>query len=256
MELLGKTALITGAGQGIGRAIAIKFGAEGANVAVNALHFSSAEAVVNEIKKFGKKSIAIEADVAEINDVDKMVDEVLREFGKIDILVNVAGSKSEFVPTIDQSVETFDRLVAAHLRGTYLCCRRVGQTMVNQKAGKVLNIASLVGITAFPMRTGYGAAKAGIINLTKTLAVEWAKYNINVNCIAPGYIWTPRIEEAAKESKHQDVEAIKKRTPLGRFGEPDDVAHAALFLVSKYAKFITGVTLPVDGGWLAYGYWA
>lgn len=254
MKLDGKVALVTGAGKGIGRATALIFAEEGADVAVNALHLSSAEGTVKEIRKLGRRAIAIEADVAVVDDVDRMMDTVLNELGKIDILVNAAGARPENVPTIEQSIEKFDRTLNTHLRGTYLCCRRAGQWMVKYGGGKILNISSTAGITGFPMRTAYGAAKAGIIHLTKTLAVEWAKHNINVNCIAPAYILTPRIETGVKEGK-LDLELIEKRTPLGRLGEPNDVARAALFLVSDDAKYITGVTLPVDGGWLAYGFW-
>jgi len=254
MKLSGKVALVTGAGRGIGQAIALTFAEEGADVAVNALHLSSAEDTVKEIRKLGKRAIAIEADVAEVDDVDRMVDRALDELGKIDILVNNAGDRSENVPTVEQSIEKFDRTLSTHLRGTYLCCRRVGRWMISQKGGRILNISSVAGITGFPMRTAYGAAKAGIIHLTKVLAVEWAKHNINVNSIAPGYILTPRIEAGVEEGKF-DLELIIRRTPLGRLGEPDDIARAALFLVSDEAKYITGVTLPVDGGWLAYGYW-
>lgn len=139
------------------------------------------------------------------------------------------------------------------MRGTYLCCRRVGQWMVEQEKSAIVNMASIVGFGGFPARTSYGPAKAAIINLTQVLAVEWAKHNIRVNAVAPGYIATPLMEKAMQTGT-LDRETIQRRIPLRRFGEPDDVAKAALFLVSDDAGYITGVTLPVDGGWLAYRY--
>ncbi len=254
MKLNGKVALITGGGQGIGQAIALVFAQEGADVAVNALHLSTAEDTAAKVRKLGRKAVAIETDVAEIENVDRMVDRTLDELGRIDILVNAAGSRPEIVPTIKQSLEQFDLVIRSHLRGTYLCCRQVARWMLEHGGGKIVNISSVAGINAHPMRTGYGSAKAGIIHLTKTLAVEWANQNINVNCIAPGFIMTPRIEWRVREGM-MDLETIKKRVPMGRLGEPKDIGYAALFLVSDEAKYITGINLLVDGGWVAYGYY-
>ncbi len=254
MKLNGKVALITGGGQGIGQAIALVFAQEGADVAVNALHLSTAEDTAAKVRKLGRKAVAIETDVAEIKNVDRMVDRTLDELGRIDILVNAAGSRPEIVPTIKQSLEQFDLVIKSHLRGTYLCCRQVARWMLEHGGGKIVNISSVAGINAHPMRTGYGSAKAGIIHLTKTLAVEWANQNINVNCIAPGFIMTPRIEWRVREGM-MDLEAIEKRVPMGRLGEPKDIGYAALFLVSDEAKYITGINLLVDGGWVAYGYY-
>lgn len=254
MKLNGKVALITGGGQGIGQAIALVFAQEGADVAVNALHLSTAEDTAAKVRKLGRKAVAIETDVAEIENVDRMVDRTLDELGRIDILVNAAGSRPEIVPTIKQSLEQFDLVIKSHLRGTYLCCRQVARWMLEHGGGKIVNISSVAGINAHPMRTGYGSAKAGIIHLTKTLAVEWANQNINVNCIAPGFIMTPRIEWRVREGM-MDLEAIEKRVPMGRLGEPKDIGYAALFLVSDEAKYITGINLLVDGGWVAYGYY-
>lgn len=253
MKLAGKVALITGAGRGIGQGMALLFAKEGADIAIGDLDLSSAEETAGEVRKIGRRAIAIKADVAESNDVDMMVDSVLSNLGGIHILVNNAGIAQQVVPTIESSIEHWDKVVRVHLRGTYLCSRCVGQWMVSHKTGKILNISSIAGIAGFPMRTSYGSAKAGIINMTRTLAIEWAKYNINVNCIAPGYVMTELAEDLIKQGA-VNIEAIKKRTPLGRFAEVDEITRAALFLVSDDASYITGVTLPVDGGWLAYGF--
>ena len=252
MKLSGKVALVTGSGSGIGRAIALLFAKEGASIAVNARHLETIEKTAEEIRQLGGRAIAIKADVSDADDVDMMVDRVVRELGGVHILVNNAGISGENVPITETSVEHWDRVVSINLRGTYLCSRRAGQWMVSNKTGKVLNIASMTGLVGFPMRSSYGPAKAGIINLTQVLAVEWAKYNINVNCIAPGFIITPLDDELFKSGK-LNLELIEKRIPLGYRALPDDIAKTALFLVSNDARYITGVTLPVDGGWLAYG---
>lgn len=254
MKLDGKVALITGAGSGLGRTIAIAFAKEGADIGVNDIDQSSAGEVAAIIERdYGQRALTLKADVAKDNEVDAMVDRTLNEMGKIDILVNNAGIAQEFVPTIEQSVENWDHVVGVHLRGTYLCSRRVGQWMTKQKKSAIVNIASIVGFGGFPARTSYGPAKAAIINLTQVLAVEWAKYNIRVNAIAPGYIIAPMLNKFVNMGE-LDREALQKRIPMGCFGEADDVAKAALFLVSDDASYITGVTLPVDGGWLAYRY--
>ncbi len=186
MTLDGKVALVTGAGKGIGKGIALAFARQGAEVVVNAAHQATADAVAGIIKSELKgNAIAIEADVSKAEEVDAMVGKALKEWGKIDILVNNAGIVQEFAPTIEQSIEKWDRVISVHLRGTYMCCRRVGQWMVKNNGGAILNMSSVAAFGSFPMRTSYGPAKAGIINLTQVLAVEWAKYHIRVNCIAP-----------------------------------------------------------------------
>ncbi len=252
MKLDGKVAVVTGAASGLGRAIATSFAKEGADIAVIDIDLSGASDAADAIERdYGRRAIAVRADVARVDDVDAMVDRTLGDLGKIDILVNNAGVMQNLVPTIEQSVEDWDHVLAVHLRGTYLCSRRVGQWMVKQSKSAIVNIASIVGCGGFPARTAYGPAKAAIINLTQVLAVEWAKHNIRVNAIAPGYMSAPMLEKAIQNGK-LDREMLRKRIPLGRFGGPDDVAKAALFLASDDSGYVTGVTLPVDGGWLAY----
>ncbi|MEA3253600.1 MAG: 3-oxoacyl-ACP reductase family protein [Chloroflexota bacterium] len=253
MKLDGKAALVTGAGKGIGQAIALALAREGADVAVNAAHLSSAAGTAKAIEKLGRKAIPIEADVADVEQVEKMVSRVIDELGGIHILVNNAGVNLEIAPTIEQSVEKWDRIMAINLRGTYLCSREAGKWMVPHKTGKIVNIGSNFGLGGFPMRTAYSPSKAAVINLTQDLAVEWGKYNINVNCVAPGYVMTDLIKKFIEEGKF-DVETLKKRTPLGRLATPEDVASAVVFLLSEEARHITGVTLTVDGGWAAYRY--
>lgn len=251
MRLEEKVALITGAGRGIGQTMALLFAKEGASIAVNDLDLPSAEKTADEIRQIGRKAVAIKADVGDPGDVSIMVDKVVNELGGVHILVNNAGILDEAVPTIESSVEHWNEVIRVILRGAYLCCRQVGQWMTSHKIGKVVNIASVAAMAGLAPRPSYGPAKAAVIQLTRSLAVEWAPYNINVNCIAPGFCLTPLVEEAFKRAG-ADLASIGKHIPLGRMAIPDDIANAALFLVSEEAKYITGVTLPVDGGWLAY----
>lgn len=254
MKLEGKVALITGAGRGIGQAMALLFAREGADIAVDDIDLASAEKTAEEVRQLGRKAIAIKADVGEPGDVDMMVERTINELGGVHILVNNAGIAQNSVPTIESSVEHWDEVVRVNLRGTYLCCRRAGQWMVKHKTGKIVNMGSICGARGNPMRTAYAPAKAGVCNMVNSLALEWAKYNINVNCIVPGYVMTDMVKDLAKKGK-VDLDLIVKRTPLGRLPTVDDVAKAALFLVSDDASAITAVSLPVDGGWLAYGWW-
>lgn len=255
MKLSGKVALVTGAGRGIGRAIAFALAAEGADIGVNDADLSSAEATAKAVKKLGRRAIAIEADVSEADQVEEMVNRVIDELGGIHILVNNAGVFLEVVPTVEQSLEKWDRTMSVNVRGTYLCCRQVGKWMIAHSMGKIINIASIAGMRGVPMRTAYAPSKAAVINMTQDLAVEWAKYNINVNCIAPGPIVTDLIKNFIKKGI-LDLETLQRRTPLGRLATPDDIANAVVFLASDQANCITGVILPVDSGLAAsaYGY--
>jgi NAD(P)-dependent dehydrogenase (short-subunit alcohol dehydrogenase family) len=244
MKLEGKAALITGAGSGIGRAIALLFAREGADVAVNDINASSAESTSEAIRAMGGKAIAIGADIADEKEVISMVSTTIRELNGLHILVNNAGIGGGG-PLLESSAETWDRVMAVDLRGTYLCSREAGRWMAGHNTGKIVNISSIAALRAQINMSPYAAAKTGIISLTRTLAQEWAKYSINVNCIVPGGIDTPM---SRGHSADLTPERIKQWIPLGRMGQPEDIAKAALFLVSDDASFITGIYLPVDGG--------
>ena len=246
-KLGGKIALITGAGRGIGRAIALLFAKEGADIAINDIELASAEETANLVKQIGRRSIPIRADVAESDAVESMVDRVVQELGGLHILVNNAGIPPQVVPTTEQSLEYWDKVIKVILRGTYLCSRYAGRWMIEHRTGKIINIASIAGKEGFPMRTEYGPAKAGVINMTKALAIEWAKYNINVNCIAPGFVMPLMTKGKLR------IEVLEEKIPLGRLAKPDDIAKAALFLVSDDASYVTGAVLYVDGGCAANG---
>ena len=254
MKLTGKAAIVTGAGNGIGQAIAKYLAREGADIAVVDLDLAGAEKTAEQIREMGRKSIAVKTNVADPKDVDAMVDSVLSRLGRVDILINDAGIPAEDSPTIESSIEHWQKVVDVSLKGTFLCSRRVGRWMVENKTGSIVNFASIAGVGGgFPSVSSYGSAKAGIEHMTRALAVEWGKYNIRVNCILPGFIFTTKMQELARTSA-MDTGKLAKRAPLGRLGQVDDIAKVVLFLVSDEAGYITGVSLPVDGGWLAYGY--
>lgn len=245
MKLAGKIALITGAGSGIGQAIALLFASEGADIAVNDINLEAAQVTAEGVKKLGRRSAVVQADVADEKQVNAMVDKAIAELGGIHILVNNAGLSSGG-PAMEESVADWDRMVAIVLRGTYLCSRKAARSMSLHGGGKILNISSTAGLRGGPNMSAYSAAKAGVMALTRNLALEWAAHKIYVNCIAPGLIDTPMTQRTV--AKWISAERIKERIPLGRMAQPEEVARPALFLVSDDSSFITGATLVVDGG--------
>jgi len=243
-SLKGKVALITGGARGIGKAIAVLFAQNGArNVLVDL--DPVVESVAQEISTLGDKSIAVVADVTRKDEVEKAVAVALREFGTIDILVNNAG-----VAYLDDaenlSEEYWDKTMAVNLKAPFLLAQAVGKVMIQKKKGKIINIASQAGIIALDKHVAYCASKAGLIGMTKVLALEWAEFGINVNAIAPTVILT----ELGKKAWAGEVgEAMKKKIPLRRFGYPEEVAAAALYLASPASDLVTGETLVIDGGY-------
>jgi len=251
-RLLGKVAIVTGAGRGIGRAIALAFAKEGADVVIVDVDLSSAEKVAGEVKSLGPNALALKVDVANKNKVDQMIKTVVNNFGKIDILVNNAGI-SMVRPSIELSEEDWNRCLAINLTGVFLCCQAAGKVMIKQGEGRIINISSIAGLGALPQRLAYCVSKAGVIMLTKVLSIEWAQYNVNVNAIAPGHTKTEMIRDLIRRGL-LDEEKIKQRTPRGRLAEPEEIADAAVFLASDESKHITGCVLPVDGGFSAVGW--
>jgi len=253
LKLKGKTALVTGSSRGIGRAIALALAREGADVAVNCSStVEEAEKVAGEIKKLGRNSMVIKADIADKAAVVKMVGEVVRQFGKTDILVNNAGI-STISPSETLEEKLWRRGIDVMLTGTFFCSQAAGKVMIEQRSGKIINIASINGIVAFPERASYCSAKAGVMALTKVLASEWAKYNINVNAVAPGYVETELVGKLVSRGKLK-INELKRRTPGGKLASAEDVAEAVLFLASDSSRSINGQTLVIDGGWTAYGF--
>jgi len=246
MKLRGRIALVTGAGRGIGKATAMFLAREGANMVVNDMDLQLARETADEIRAIGCEALAIKADVSDKNEVVRMIDMVIKNFGKIDILVNNAGIFSS-VPLIDITEDEWNKMMEVNLKGVFLCSQVVMKFMIRQRSGKIVNIASLAGkVGGIYAGAHYAASKAGVICLTKSLAKQLAQYNINVNAVAPALIETDMMKDWPMQVK----ESLLKQVPLGRFGTPNEVAEAVLFLVSEGANYITGATIDVNGGLL------
>ena len=241
--LVDKVAVITGAGQGIGRATALRFAEEGSKVIVAEFDRETGQSVADEISANGGAGKFVQVDVAERETVQTMVSETLSAFGQIDILVNNAGVIKD--NTLKKMTdEEFDRILIINLRGTYICTQEIAEVMREQQAGVILNASSVVALYGNFGQTNYVASKAGIIGMTKVWARELGKDGIRVNAVAPGFIETSMVE-----SIPEDVMAMMlKRVPLGKAGEPEDIAGAYAFLASDDASFITGAVLSIDGG--------
>jgi 3-oxoacyl-[acyl-carrier protein] reductase len=246
MRLGGKVALITGSANGIGRTIASALAREGAYVVINDIpsQRERANELFNEIKGIGRESIVFLADVSNTQEVSQMAERVLQKFQRLDILVNNAGFP-RVSKVADMTDEQWDAVINTCLRGTFLCSRAFIRQMIDQRNGKILNIASNLAWTIFPGFAQYSAAKAGIVAFTKVLALEVADYRVNVNAIAPGFIGT---EAALSLSPQDHIERMKTQIPLGRFGRPEDLLGAVLLLVSDEGSYITGETIVVSGG--------
>lgn len=246
MNLVNKVAIVTGAGRGIGKAIAIALAREGANVIVNDIDIQTAEEVAKEIKSSGRKALAIQVDVSDSKEVNRMVQSVLKKFKRVDILVNNAAIiKRGSIE--DLTEDDWDRVMDVNLKGAFNCAKAVVGIMKKQRYGKIVNISSIAGkIGDLASAPCYGASKAGMTCLAKSLARELASYGINVNVVAPHAIETDMSKEWSEEKRKNIIANI----PLGRMGEPEDIAEAVVFLVSDKAKFITGEVLDVNGGCL------
>ena len=235
--------MITGAAQGIGKSIALLLAQNGANIVVSDINLERAEETAREIESNGSKAMAVKVDVANLKEVEQMVEAILEKFGKIDILVNNAGITRDKL-ILRMTEEDWDAVLNVNLKGTFNCTKVVVRHMAKQRSGKIISIASVVGEMGNAGQANYSASKAGVIGLTKTIAREFAQRGINVNAIAPGYIETPMTEVLAEKVK----EELKRLIPMERLGKPEDVAEAVLFLVSEESNYITGQVLNVNGG--------
>lgn len=242
--LQGKVAIVTGASRGIGRAVAIELGKLGAKVVVN---YSGSEAkaleVVDEIKGLGTDAIAVQANVAESDSVQAMIKEAISTFGSVDILVNNAGITRDNL-LMRMKEDEWDDVINTNLKGVFLCTKAVTRQMMKQRAGRIINISSIVGVSGNAGQANYVAAKSGVIGLTKTTAKELASRNITVNAVAPGFIATDMTDKLNEEVQAE----MLKQIPLASFGQPEDVANAVVFLASDASRYITGQTIHVDGG--------
>ena len=250
-KLDNQVAVVTGGSRGLGKAMAVGLAEAGANVVISALHIDKAIKTAQEIKKLGVKSIAIKVDVTDENDVNKLVGNVLDEFGKIDILLNNAGICLDS-PAEKMTKKQWDDVIDVNLNGVFLCAKAFGKEMIKRKKGSIINICSMSGyIVNYPQRQiAYNASKAAVKHLTKSLAAEWAKYNIRVNGIAPGYMRTEMTKKSI-DAKYMQKYFVEP-TPMKRLGEPEELQGAAIYLASEASSFMTGNILIVDGGYTIY----
>lgn len=250
MRLKDKVALVTGAASGIGRATAALFGQEGAKVMCADVDAEGAERVAQQIADGGGEAASLQADVSQAADVERMVRRTVERWGRLDVLVNNAGIVF-LLPLTQVPEEQWDQLMNVNLKGVYLGCKYAIPQMVGQGKGTIVNTASIAGLRGFATYDTYCASKGGVVQLTKALAVEFARMNIRVNCVCPGIIDTGMIDRGVVEQGIDRAEFVAmagQSHPMGRIGRPEEVAAAILFLASEEASFVTGVALPVDGG--------
>jgi len=243
LKLTGKVALVTGAAQGIGKAIALLLARNGADTVVSDINLEKGEETAKEISAIGPKAMAVKVHVANLSDVEQMVTGILEKLAKIDILVNNAGITRDKL-VLRMTEEDWDAVLGVNLKGTFNCTKAVVRHMARQRSGKIVNISSMVGEMGNAGQANYSASKAGVIGLTKTVAREYGQRGINVNAVAPGYIETPMTEALLEKAEKE----IMKLIPMERLGKPEDIAEAVLFLVSEESSYITGHVLNVNGG--------
>lgn len=259
MKLLGKVAIVTGSGRGIGKTIALTFAHEGADISLAARSTDLIEEAALEIKALGRRALIYVTDVTKVEQVESTVKRTYEEFGKIDILVNNSGIAGPTAPVHEITPEEWDETINVNLKGAFLCCRAVVPIMMKQGGGRIINIASMTGKRPLPMRTPYCASKMGLIGLTRSLASELGRFNINVNAICPGAVEGSRIEQVirnAAKAENVTEEEIRKRftsaSPLGRMVSAEDVAKLAVFLASDDSKNMTGQDINVTAGVVMY----
>ncbi len=244
LDLSGRVALVTGASRGLGRAIAVALARAGADVAVNFLQSAERAAeVVRSVEETGRRALAVKADVSDLADAASLVERTAEEFGRLDVLVNNAGITRDGL-LLRLKEEDWDQVLATNLKSLFNCTKAASRIMLKQRRGRIINISSVIGLLGNAGQTNYAAAKAGIIGFTKAAARELGSRGITVNAVAPGFIMSEMTEHLPEAMKSDYL----GRIPLGRFGDPEDVAKAVLFLASDGAAYITGVTLTVDGG--------
>lgn len=245
-DLSGKVALVTGASRGLGRAMAKGLARAGADLVLCARSEADLAAATAEIMEMGRRAVSIHLDVLNSESVERAVKRALDEMGKIDVLVNNAGVNVRKT-VVELAEEEWDRVLDTNLKGYFLVGRAVGRHMISRGSGKVINVASILGAVGLPNQVAYASSKGGVIQMTKVMALEWAPYHINVNAIAPTYFETPLV--AVLRNDPERYKFILERTPMGRWGQPQELEGIVVFLASRASDFITGQTIFVDGGW-------
>jgi NAD(P)-dependent dehydrogenase (short-subunit alcohol dehydrogenase family) len=249
-RLQGKAALVTGGASGIGRAAALAFAREGAKVVVSDVVVAGGEETVTLIKAAGGEALFVKADVAKPAEVEAVIASVVAAYGRLDCAVNNAGIEGVMASTVDCTEENWDRIIAVNLKGVWLCMKAEIAQMLKQGGGVIVNIASVAGLVGFSGLPAYVASKHGVVGLTKTAALEYAKSGIRINAVCPGVIQTPMLERLF-QSNPQAGEASAALEPVGRLGQPGEIAEAAVWLCSDAASFVTGLPMAVDGGFIA-----
>jgi NAD(P)-dependent dehydrogenase (short-subunit alcohol dehydrogenase family) len=248
-HLHGAVAVVTGAGRGIGRAIALALAEAGADVVAASRTHAELDEVVDEIAARDRRGRGIVVDIRQRGDIERLIGETVQGFGQVDILVNNAGIFQIWAPPEQVSEQEWDNVFATDLKSAFLASQIAGQHMIKQNGGSIINIASIAGVVGLPLTVSYTTAKAGMMAMTQAMAIDWAPHRVRVNAIAPGFIATPaNASLRADPAEKKDVEV---KTPLGRFGEVEEVATVAVFLASAASSYITGTTIVVDGGWTA-----
>jgi NAD(P)-dependent dehydrogenase (short-subunit alcohol dehydrogenase family) len=250
-DVTGKTAVVTGAGRGIGKALALGLAEAGAKVACVARTETDIREVVREIQQMGGTAFAIQADLTEDAAPEIVAASVMEKWGRWDILINNAGMNIR-KQALDVSTEDWDKVVDLNLKSTFRMCQAAGRIMCEQRYGRIVNIASVAGLVALRTGVAYGASKSGVIHMTRVLALEWSKYGVNINAIAPWYFRTPLTEKLLDDPAF--LQEVLSRTPSGRIGNAEDLVGPAIFLASDAAAYISGQTIAVDGGMSVYGF--
>jgi NAD(P)-dependent dehydrogenase (short-subunit alcohol dehydrogenase family) len=251
-DLAGRVVIVTGAAAGIGLSMSNAFAEPGCQLVLLDVNETSLTETAKRLEKSGTHVITVTGSVAEPETARHTCAEAVRQYGHIDVLINNAGVTAVY-PSLELPLEEWKRVLEVNLTGVFLCAQEAAREMIRVKAGVILNIASAYGVVAAPKRAAYCATKAAVAMLTKVLAIEWAQDGLRVNAIAPGYLQTEMVLQLV-EQKKIDLESLRRRTPQGRLGTPEEIAQMAIFLASDLSSHVTGQVIGVDGGWTAYGY--